>query len=486
MSALPMNLKVAIPGIEQTGTTRFRIPAQGKMVAAVDMYVSEEFLPDARHLSKLIQMASVSEVVNPIVVLPDVHFKIKDFVPSGLAVMTRDVLVPMFLGPANDAMALAWTGLNENDLTTDILDVLFDDLKQRICMFRRSEAIISEKELWPMLRFGGPAVYETWGFDPADLANMDSEGRGFAEGEEPTTAEVLTAFPGPGERPPALPDFVPWHDLVTAGGHCLGVLDGGSHFVELDVVDEVLDSDSATALALRPGQMLVAVHSGSADVGLIAHKHYLPPDDSEIPTLPADSELGKRFRIACGIASNFAFVNRLFILAQVRDALCKAVSRTFDYGILSDAPHDMLDTLEQDGGHFFLHRKGGVRAFPAAHFSSDHPFARTGRPFYFPAALGEHAYLMTNRQGNPDTFYTCSHGAGRRINKDEAVAQYDEESVVCHIRERNVQLYRFGVTEFAGQAPASYKDMDQVLDILKANKLAEPILRLRPAAVLKG
>ena len=462
----------------------YHIPAKGEMRVPVELFARKHLIPDERSLDKLVDIASVPAVMDRIVVLPDIHFKIKNFVPSGMAIGLERSVSPVLLGPPNDAMLLAKTNLRVEDLDGKKLDEFFDGLKRRIVMFRRTEPIIDEEALWPLLQSGVSSVFEDWGFSNRDLMAFEYGGNLFSGMKPPSRADLLAAYPAENERPLALPDFVPGHDLVTAGTHGLGVLDGGSHFVELNVVQDLMDSEAAAKLGLEPGQVCIALHTGSADVGLIAHKHYLP-DEEEIETHLEGSEAATRFVHAYYAAGNFAFANRLYILARMRELLQEICPGEVSLNVVSDVSHDMLDHVDGRDG-LYLHRKGAVRALPASSHPPGHPFEGVGSPFYFPAAVGEFSYVMSNPDGNEAAFNMCSHGAGRRINKDQAVEAYDEESVVRHIEERKVRLYRYGVTEFAGQSPASYKNMDEVMDVLQSCHLAQPIVRLRPLATLKG
>lgn len=455
------------------------------MRVPIELHCDEPLLPAAPNLEKLVRMAGLAGLVGRIDVLPDVHFKAKNFMPTGVALAMRGEVVPMFVGPENDAMTMAGTGLPASALDGPRLDRVFARLMARLAAFRRAEPGIDEAALWPILRRGAPAVAEAWGFSAADLDCMDDGGCGYAPGDEPEVAEIRAAFPGAHERPPKLPDFVPWHDVAAAGRHCLGVLDGGGHFLELNVVDAVLEPAHAAALGLEDGEVCVALHAGPGDVGLVAHKHYLPASEARIETMPADGEAGRRFRRAAGAAANFAFANRLFLLAAARDALVETLGEAPGFRLLSDVPHDRMEEVRGAEGPVFVHRKGVVRTLPASAFPPDHAFAATGRPFYFPSSLGEDAFILTRPDGEPDGLDFCSHGTGRSMSREEALAAFDDAAVEAEISARDVRLYRFGHPAFSAQAPAAHKDAAAVLALLQRFGLARPVARLRPLASLK-
>ncbi len=471
--------------LERCDDGHFRIPRNKNMKASVEMFINSSLIPDELCLERLILLAHQNGIVDPLVALPDIYLKEKNFIPTGVSIALQDGISPMLVSPPNDGFTLGWTNLSEGDFSEEKLDGVFSQIMQHIGVFRRSKAIIEESDLWPILQSGAESIYDKWEFSNEDIMGFESNGNAFTQDVTPSVEDILEVFPNEKDRPPMLPDFIPWHDVVTAGRHCLGVLDGGSHFIELNVVDEIISPVIAEKLGLFKGQILTAVHNGPADVGLIAHKKYLPDSKDEIEILAENSNKGRNFWTAFRAGANFAYANRLYIMAQVRDSLRDAFSNSVKLGVVSDVPHDMLEKIFINNKEVYLHRKGSNRALPASFFPEGHRFSSTGRPFYFPAALGQDAYIMTNVKGNSETFYTCSHGTGRRMRIDEAIAVFNKDEIIEQV-EKKVRFYRFGKTNFASQAPDAYKEINDVFDILRDFNLAEPIIRLRPIATLKA
>ena len=468
---------------------RLRMPPDGAMRVPVEFYLSKSLLPEAIELERLAEIAAHEKVYGRVVVLPDVHFKEKNFIPSGVVVPTEGGFVPEFASPPNDAMALLATSVDSASLTRGDLDRIFEELRGAIEMYRRDEPAVGENLFLEILRKGVGAVAEAYEISDDDRANIEREGSAFPDGEEPEPEEIVEAFRGfyGDDRPPHLFEYVPTYDVVEAGRRCLGVLDGGSHFLEFCRVDKIFKEDHAEVLGLSMGQLLVALHAAAADVGIIANRAYLPADgNSGFTYLPLDEPDGKRFLIAMSAASNFAYVNRAYILHQVRRILNDVLGDDVICSLVSDVSHDLIEPIKFSGAELCLHRKGAVRALPAEE-CADHPrFSKTGIPFYFPSALGGAAYLMANPIGQPDTFYTTSHGSGRRMKVDAAIEAYTPEEVEAQAESGGAVLYRFGKTRFGGQAPQSYKSMDGVLATLGELHLAEPIARLQPVAMLKA
>ncbi len=373
--------------VEQSEGGGYRYGESEQKDPALRLFLGEELLPDERCLERLRQIARVPECISPIVVLPDVHLKIKNFIPSGVAVALRGAVSPLLLGPPNDSMLLACTDLDEGEVRASHLDAVFSSLLESVVMFRRRDPTVSEDAIWPWLARGAAAVPAEWGFGAADLERLDGGGDAFAGQSPPSIDEIRAAFPRPHERPTGLPEFVPRHDVAEAARRGAGVLDGGSHFVELGVIDETPRKEWSDRLGLRSGQIVVALHAGSGDVGLIAHQHHLPLDRESVETLSDRSPQGVGFLRAYLCASNFGFVNRLHLLFRVREALERVFGRGVGLRVFSDAPHDSLDVSSRGDDRLYLHRKGAVRTLCASRFPDAHPFALSGRPFYFPSAL---------------------------------------------------------------------------------------------------
>jgi tRNA-splicing ligase RtcB len=456
----------------------------------VRLNLDESLTPPPEGLEKLRAIAALPELVGHVDVLPDVHFKAKNFIPTGVCLRVSGKVAPMLVGPPNDSMMMATLDATSDEITSKELDEIFAGIMARIAMFRRDAPISNFEELTAILRYGATAVAEAWGFTADDLAAMDYEGRYFVEGEEPKIDEILSAFPdAKGPRPGRLPDFVPWHDVMSAAAHTLGVLDGGGHFMELGYIREILGADAAAGYGLRDGQLVVAAHVGPADVGLIAHRQFLGAPDEAVRFHTPDSTEGRRFLVAMGAAANFAFANRLYILKAVRDVLDEVLGRPCGLRLLSDAPHDLVEELPAPTAgepSVYIHRKGVVRGLSGETFAPGHRFAAHGRPFFFPTCLGEDSLLMTRSAPSEDPFDVCSHGLGRSMTREEAMQNFTDEEVLASVAARGVRIYRYGHDGFSAQAPGAHKDANKIKTMLKRFGLANPVASVRPLASLKG
>jgi tRNA-splicing ligase RtcB len=84
----------------------------------------------------------------------------------------------------------------------------------------------------------------------------------------------------------------------------------------------------------------------------------------------------------------------------------------------------------------------------------------------------------------PESFCSCSHGAGRRLGRAEAKRQLSAEHVILGMRERDVKLFKAKKKDVAEEAPEAYKDIDEVMAAQR--DLVEPTMLLTPLGVVKG
>jgi len=119
-----------------------------------------------------------------------------------------------------------------------------------------------------------------------------------------------------------------------------------------------------------------------------------------------------------------------------------------------------------------IHRKGATSA-------------RKGQKGIIPGSMGTPSYIVEGL-GNPESFTSCSHGAGRKMGRKEASRVLSEEE--CDKAMEGVVFGRWGQdrkgnSDF-GEAPQAYKDIEGV--ILSQLDLIKPIVKLHPLGVIKG
>jgi tRNA-splicing ligase RtcB (3'-phosphate/5'-hydroxy nucleic acid ligase) len=131
-----------------------------------------------------------------------------------------------------------------------------------------------------------------------------------------------------------------------------------------------------------------------------------------------------------------------------------------------------------------VHRKGATRAFPANHFAlKDTPYYETGHPILLPGNPTAGSCVMVADEGADKSCYSVNHGAGRAKGRKAAIRELDQKTVddefVAHDILTNCRVYP------KDEAPAAYKDFNEVLKSVKQAGLASEVARLRARFVVK-
>ena len=252
----------------------------------------------------------------------------------------------------------------------------------------------------------------------------------------------------------------------------LATIGGGNHFVEIQVVEEILDGGAAWQWGVRPGNIAVMVHSGSRSVGRHIGKQWLRhatdawPADRPRPTItPLHGELARRYVTAMHTAANYASVNRMLLAELVRQAMRAVYDDALEAPLVFDAPHNLVF---EEGG-MLIHRKGATPA-------------HAGQPVLIPGSMGHSSYLCRGL-GNPDFLSSASHGAGRALTRQQMHRLAREggdlglSCVDCITlkEERTIQ-----------EAPAAYKPIGDVIDVQVEAGIVAPVARMRPLLTFKA
>lgn len=188
----------------------------------------------------------------------------------------------------------------------------------------------------------------------------------------------------------------------------LGTIGGGNHFVEIQVVDRILDRRLAHAWGLKEGKIAVMAHSGSRAIGLSVGTRWrekaraLWPRDMAHPDsgiFPVHGEAAVSYITAMNTAANYAAVNRLLLLEMVRIRFRQTFGEDLAMPLIFDVPHNII-TCEHSR---FVHRKGATPA-------------EAGQPVLIPGLMGHPSYVMVGL-GNDDYLQSASHGAGRKYSR---------------------------------------------------------------------
>ena len=253
-------------------------------------------------------------------------------------------------------------------------------------------------------------------------------------------------------------------EIINKMPEQMGTLGGGNHFIEIQKGDD--------------GHIWIMLHSGSRGIGKMTcdyynkvaetlNKQWYSYEGKELAFLPLDSPQGMEYLEAMKIAMKFAEDNRMLMLQRVTEAIAKYIP-SMEVEEAIDTHHNYASMEHHFGKNYLVHRKGAVRAIGKV---------------IIPGSMGTFSYIGEGLE-NVESFCSCSHGAGRRMGRKEAVRQYSAEQVLKEMKEKDIELYKIKKEDVAEECAQAYKDIDEVME--NQRDLVKPLVKLQPIGVVKG
>jgi tRNA-splicing ligase RtcB len=259
------------------------------------------------------------------------------------------------------------------------------------------------------------------------------------------------------------------HDGVQAlrgrAAKQIGSLGGGNHFIEV-----CLEQGGADA-----GRVWLMLHSGSRNIGKeLAERHMsvarkLPHNadlpDRDLAVFVAGTPEMSAYRRDLFWAQEYAARNRAAMVALTERALADTVPGTrFDDAI--SCHHNYVAEETYDGVDLLVTRKGAIRA-------------GSGELGIIPGSMGTGSYIVRGL-GNPSSFHSASHGAGRRMSRTKARRTFGAADLARQTD--GVECRKdAGVVD---EIPAAYKDIDSVIQA--QTDLVEVVAHLKQVVCVKG
>ena len=244
----------------------------------------------------------------------------------------------------------------------------------------------------------------------------------------------------------------------------LGTLGGGNHFIEicLDEHDEVW----------------IMLHSGSRGIGNTIGRYFIELARADMERLSIhlpDRDLAyfsegaqhfKEYVNAVHWAQEYALQNRREMMRLIIDALRKLLQPFTLTNEAINCHHNYVALEEHFGEKVYLTRKGAISA-------------REGELGIIPGSMGVKSYIVKGK-GNPESFCSCSHGAGRRMSRHEAKRRFNIQDM--EKQTQGVECRKdHGVID---EIPQAYKDIDVVME--NQSDLVEVVHTLKQVVCVKG
>ncbi len=479
-----MSDRPAVHLVEET-PWRWRIERTGAMRVPGIVFASRELLPDVvadRSLDQVANVATLPGIVGAAYAMPDVHWGY-GFPIGGVAATDVDdggVVSPGGVGfDISCGVRLLLSPLTRDEVLPR-LPALMDELDRLIPKGMGKGAVwelAHDEELGRVLTGGAAYAVERGYGTERDLQRCEDGG-------------VLA-----GADPHVVSDRA-----LARGLHQIGSLGSGNHFLEVQVVDRILDERTAAAFGLHVGQVCVMIHSGSrglghqictdevARMGAAMARYGIHVPDRQLACVPVRSPEGEVYLAAMASAANFGRANRQLLAVASRRAFAAACG-TDRLELLYDVSHNLakLETHEVDGRARTLcvHRKGATRALPPGHPDLPADLADAGQPVLVPGSMGTASYVLVGEPGG-EAFHSTCHGAGRSMSRTAARKRVSGGALRRELEAAGISVRADSARGLAEEAPFSYKDVDAVVATVEHAGLARRVARLVPIGVVKG
>jgi len=243
-----------------------------------------------------------------------------------------------------------------------------------------------------------------------------------------------------------------------------GTLGGGNHFIEL-CIDEA-------------GDLWVMLHSGSRGIGNGIGQYFIElakqdmrrwmvnlPDEN-LAYLPEGTEGFADYVYAVEWAQAYALANRAEMLRRVLIVMHRHLPPFRERVEVINCHHNYVTRENHFGENVLVTRKGAVRA-------------REGDLGIIPGSMGARSFIVRGK-GNPDSFHSCSHGAGRKMSRTAAKRVFTVEDHVKATEGVECRKDEHVIDE----TPGAYKDIDQVMSA--QSDLVEIVHTLKQVLCVKG
>ena len=247
----------------------------------------------------------------------------------------------------------------------------------------------------------------------------------------------------------------------------LGTLGGGNHFIELQQCND--------------GFLWIMVHSGSRNFGLQVAEYYNKKakklnalyyssveTKADLAFLPFETDEAHTYYKEMRYCTEFALANRKLMMERIQQVVSAILGET-QYEPIINIAHNYAAWETHFGMKVIVHRKGATSA-------------KAGETGIIPGSQGAKSYIVEGL-GNPDSFMSCSHGAGRVMSRTAAIRNLDLDGEKRKLDELGI-IHSIRSKSDLEEASSAYKDIAQVMAF--QSDLVKIKVELTPLAVIKG
>lgn len=475
--------------LERIDEYRVLIPQEKGMRVPGMIYASEKTLPKVsadRSPEQVANVAHLPGILRYSLAMPDIHWGYGAPI-GGVAAfdLKEGVVAPGIVGyDINCGIRLLRTNLRKEEVAgklKELVDALYRAIPCGVGASGQLE--LSRPKMADVLKDGAAwAVKNGYGSE-SELAVLEESGR----------------------YDLANPDKLS-NRACQRGSDQLGTLGSGNHFLEIQEVKEIFDSEVAEAFHLFSGQVTIMIHTGSRGLGYQVAEDYLTLfgktsrkygfslPDQQLVCAPVESEEGESYLGAMAAAANFAWANRQVIAFRTAEILKKVLGKNeSEIGLAT--VYDVAHNIAKIEKHIvngkkvrvLVHRKGATRAFPANTPGIPDVYKKVGQPVMMPGTMGTASYVLVGTErALSETWGSTCHGAGRNLSRHEAVRRMKGRSAITELAAVGVLARAPSLSGLSEEMPEAYKNVDEVVEIVEGGGLSRRVSRMVPFAVIKG
>lgn len=466
--------------IKKVSENIYEIPKEGKMLVPGVVYASEELMENIKldkSLEQVKNVAMLPGILKASIAVADAH-QGYGFPIGGIAAfdMKKGIISPGGVGyDINCSVRLLRTDLTIKDVKgreEEIAKALQRKIPSGVG--RGSKFQITREELKKVLEQGVPYIVKKGYGMKEDYLHMEEEG--CLKGADASKVSDKAIKRGIGQ---------------------LGSLGAGNHFLDVLVVDEILDEGTAKAFGLQKDQIVIMVHCGSRGLGHQVASDYIRAmedagvkdlPDRELVYAPINSKLGKEYYAAMACAVNFAFVNKQIITHWIREEMKYLFpKKSLNIDVVYDVCHNIAKFEKFNGKEVCIHRKGATRSFGAGRKEVPLAYRKVGQPVLIPGSMGTPSYVLVGtKKAEELTWGSTVHGAGRVRSRHEAMRKMRGEEVKKMLNKQGIAIAAGSWKGLSQEAPASYKDIEEVVKVVHDLGISKKVARLKPLVVVIG
>ncbi|MBN2444079.1 MAG: RtcB family protein [Spirochaetales bacterium] len=453
------------------------------------IYASKTLLDTAEDeaVKQLTNVACLPGVISPVLGMPDMHWGYG--LPMGaVGAFDKD----------DGVISCGCTGYDINcgvhmlktDLMVDevkpkirkLVDRLFADIPCGVGA--QSTLRLNPKEMEKVLFKGAAWAVENGYGVKDDLVRMEE--KGCLEGADPSKLS---------------------ENAIKRGIPQLGTLGAGNHFLEIQIVDKIYDSEAAKAFGItEPGQITIMIHCGSRGLGhqvatdylrihgSAAKKYGIKLPDPQLVCAPTTSKEGQDYLGAMRGAANYAFCNRQIIAHWMRESFSRVFGKNWEklgMNTVYDVAHNICKleehTINGKKQQVYVHRKGSTRAFPPGHAELPDVYKQSGQPVLIAGSMGTASYILSGTEkAMEDSFGSSCHGAGRSMSRKASLKKFRGDSIKRILEASGKAVCSTHPKILAEEAPEAYKDIDLVIESVHGAGISNKVARVIPLGVVKG